>query len=157
MKDSKAFWFGIACTIGGCTQLLDLDQEYRPGQTGTSLGTAGGAGDGGTGGTGGSEDAQANGSACGTANECASGFCIDGVCCSTACLDRCKECDVIGVVGTCVNVPLGQEDLVATTMCTGVNSCNGAGKCLLDNGQSCNNNGKCASGNCTGNPKTCQP
>lgn len=118
---------------------------------------AGSAGDGGTGGTGGSAGAQANGLACSTVTECASGFCIDGVCCGTACLDTCEACNITGVVGTCVNVPLGQEDLVATTMCTGVNSCNGAGKCLLDNGQSCNNGNQCASDNCTGNPKTCQP
>jgi hypothetical protein len=98
-----------------------------------------------------------NGQACAGTNQCASGNCIDGVCCNTSCLTTCQACNITGSVGSCVNVPQYQEDPVATTACQGVNSCNGAGVCALDNGQACNNNTSCASNNCTGMPKTCQP
>src|SRR5579863_6333027 len=32
------------------------------------------------------------GDACGCAADCASNFCVDGVCCNTACTDTCKSC-----------------------------------------------------------------
>jgi len=89
-----------------------------------------------------------NGQTCAAPGECLSGTCIDGVCCGTACLGTCQACNVAGALGTCVNVPMGQEDLVATTTCTGLYSCNGAGACLLDPGQPCNINTECASNNC---------
>lgn len=285
MKISKSFWIGILCGIGGCTQILDLDQEYGPNQTGNSGGSAnGGAGGmgaaGGSAGAGGSplctidmdcpapasscmtvkcmanacvtsnlpagasctadgslvcdangicgecnqpsdctklpadDECQTrtctnhvcgqtfaaantklvnqasgdcvdaycdgsgktttqvnsmdlpednnrmgtckkdNGQTCAAGGDCASNICIDGVCCNTACLGTCQACNVMGTVGTCVNVPLGQEDAVATTACTGVNSCNGAGACLLDSGQPCMMNSECVSNNCTA--MTCQ-
>ena len=91
---------------------------------------------------------------CSTGSQCGSGMCIDGVCCSSTCLGTCQACNITGNLGTCANVPLGQEDPIATTACTGVFSCNGAGACLLDNGQPCMNNGECVSNNCTA--MTCQ-
>jgi hypothetical protein len=100
---------------------------------------------------------RSNGQACVLAVECTSGFCIDGVCCDSGCLATCRSCNVAGLVGSCVNVPLGEEDPVATTACNGVRACNGKGTCLLDNGQNCNNNAQCVSNKCLGIPKTCQP
>lgn len=97
-----------------------------------------------------------SGQSCSNAGDCLNAFCIDGVCCNSACLATCQACDVTGLIGTCVNVLSGQEDPIATTACTGVNSCNGAGACLLDNGQPCMNNTQCVSNNCTGMPLTCQ-
>jgi MYXO-CTERM domain-containing protein len=44
------------------------------------------------------------GEPCGGANECESGFCVDGVCCKTACGAQCEACDVAGSVGTCTPV-----------------------------------------------------
>jgi len=93
---------------------------------------------------------------CTLAGQCGSGICIDGVCCNGSCLSTCQSCNVAGMVGTCANVLSGQEDPVATTACTGVNSCNGAGMCLLDNGQPCTGSTQCFSNNCTGMPMTCQ-
>lgn len=95
-----------------------------------------------------------NGQTCASASECLSTNCIDGACCGMACLGTCQACNVAGLLGTCVNMPQGQEDPVATTACTGVYSCNGAGLCLLDPGQTCTLNTECASNNCLG--MTCQ-
>ncbi|HVU05045.1 MAG TPA: MYXO-CTERM sorting domain-containing protein [Polyangiaceae bacterium] len=41
------------------------------------------------------------GEACGSAVECKSGFCVDKVCCDSACGDQCAACDVEGKEGTC--------------------------------------------------------
>jgi hypothetical protein len=47
------------------------------------------------------EPKKANGTACGTNAECTSAFCVDGVCCNTACGAACQACNVAGSVGTC--------------------------------------------------------
>jgi len=47
------------------------------------------------------------GTECDRARECASGFCVDGVCCNSACDSQCQACDVTGFVGVCVQVPSG--------------------------------------------------
>jgi len=42
------------------------------------------------------------GKACGTNNKaCASGFCVDGVCCTTNACAACNKCDIAGKEGTC--------------------------------------------------------
>ncbi len=94
----------------------------------------------------------ANGNTCSATNQCTSGACVDSVCCNTGCAGTCQACNVMGSVGTCTNVPLGQDD---AGTCTGVNSCNGAGACLLDAGQPCTLSTECVSNNCLG--MICQP
>jgi hypothetical protein len=61
------------------------------------------------------------GSACNGASQCASGNCIDGVCCDVACNGQCQACNLVGSIGTCSTVtgaPIG-----------GRPSCGGAGVC----------------------------
>ncbi len=48
--------------------------------------------------------------ACTNNNQCGTGFCVDGVCCNTACDAACKACDVMGSEGTCSNAAEGMQD-----------------------------------------------
>lgn len=48
----------------------------------------------------------AAGDRCSSADECASTFCINGVCCATDCSGRRDRCDQPGDVGNCVPLPL---------------------------------------------------
>jgi hypothetical protein len=46
------------------------------------------------------------GAPCTTSSQCNEpGFCVDGVCCSSACTELCAACDVPGSVGTCSAAP----------------------------------------------------
>lgn len=47
---------------------------------------------------------QNNGQPCVTASQCQSGFCVDGVCCDSACEGACVACDLGPNVGTCTAV-----------------------------------------------------
>src|SRR5207245_8824783 len=65
------------------------------------------------------------GVACGGTNQCASGQCVDGVCCATACSGQCQACDVPGSAGTCTNVigaPRGARQACASdgSACGGI-------------------------------------
>jgi hypothetical protein len=48
-----------------------------------------------------------NGEACSCDKDCHSGFCVDGVCCNTACTGTCMACNVQGSPGICAFVPVG--------------------------------------------------
>lgn len=67
---------------------------------------------------------QRLGTACEAGEECATGYCTDGVCCSTA---SCPPCQTCGSSGACVPAPSG-------TACTAPHAsaaaCDGNGSCL---------------------------
>ena len=89
-----------------------------------------------------------NGEGCtaASASTCASGFCVDGVCCgSTACAGLCQSCNVAGSEGTCVSVKAGTE---VVGSCSAGDACDGFGNCMIKNGQACSSAGACASGHC---------
>ena len=76
------------------------------------------------------------GEACGCASDCTSNFCVDGVCCSTACTEACKTCAAAGSAGTCTFViagttPRDQSACVAAaaSTCGFDGTCDGAGGC----------------------------
>ncbi len=74
---------------------------------------------------------RANGMVCGAAGSCASGSCVNDVCCTTTSCGSCQRCDLNGA-GTCSAVAEGQPDPL--------------NMCLDQGGASCGNNGVCGAG-----------
>jgi hypothetical protein len=78
--------------------------------------------------------ALANGQACTAATACKSGFCVDGVCCESACTGACLTCNGSGTAGSCIpadrgtNPRSGCTDMGAAT-CGTDGTCDGAGSC----------------------------
>jgi hypothetical protein len=72
------------------------------------------------------------GQACAVGSSCASGFCVDGVCCGTSTCGTCQACNVVGN-GTCANVASGAADphvrCTPNPPCGNTGNCNGAGAC----------------------------
>ena len=88
-----------------------------------------------------------NGEGCtaATASTCASGFCVDGVCCaSAACSGTCQSCSVAGYEGTCTVAAGGTE---VPGSCPG-QACDSSGSCNAKNGTACSSASTCASGFC---------
>jgi hypothetical protein len=85
------------------------------------------------------------GRACSTANSCASGNCVDGVCCASAGCGTCQSCAVPDSVGACAPVAKLEED---PDTCTGDRACNGLGGCQLRNGAACGDDSACLSRAC---------
>ncbi len=53
---------------------------------------------------------QGQGGYCDEPSDCDSSlYCVDNVCCNTACNGSCQACDLSGSVGTCSDVPNGQD------------------------------------------------
>jgi hypothetical protein len=48
---------------------------------------------------------KSNGTVCGAASDCDTGFCVDGVCCAEACGGACASCSLEGNKGACVPYP----------------------------------------------------
>jgi hypothetical protein len=61
---------------------------------------------------------QINGTPCGAAADCKSGFCVDGVCCDVGTCDGCYACSVPGAEGTCCG-----------SLSCAIGGCDGAGAC----------------------------
>jgi hypothetical protein len=103
---------------------------------------------------------RTNGETCGSAIECASGFCVDGVCCDTACGDGdttdCQACSIAkgaSADGACAPVAKGTECRKKTGECDAAETCDGAAvECPADSsipdGAQCSG-GTCAAGVCS--------
>jgi hypothetical protein len=90
---------------------------------------------------------QANGTTCTLASQCASGNCVDGYCCGTACGGACDVCNKAGSLGTCSPAAAG----TAGSPSCGAYTCQGASTCPT----SCTSSSQCASGySCVGNACT---
>ncbi|HEY0715555.1 MAG TPA: PA14 domain-containing protein [Polyangia bacterium] len=115
-----------ACPAGGCAD-----------------GGAGGGGSGGAGPQDGNSDVPLPdtaplrlepGSACTGADECLSGFCVDGVCCLSDCDGICRSCKLPGKLGICSDVengadPEGECAEQAASTCGTDGTCDGLGAC----------------------------
>jgi hypothetical protein len=74
-----------------------------------------------------------NGLACSSNLECASGFCIDGVCCNAVCSGPCVSCNQAGHVGACTPYQAGSDPQAECGQGDGVckSTCDGAGSCAF--------------------------
>ena len=73
---------------------------------------------------------KTNGQACACASDCASGFCVDGVCCNTACTAGCMTCKAEESPGVCVGIqPGGTPRTASTCVATPESECGLDGKC----------------------------
>jgi hypothetical protein len=89
-----------------------------------------------------------NGEGCtaATATSCASGFCVDGVCCAVAsCSGVCQSCAVAGHESTCSQAAAGAE---IPGSCADGQACDGSGSYKAKNGTVCSGASVCASGFC---------
>ena len=89
-----------------------------------------------------------NGEGCtaATATSCASGFCVEGVCCAVAsCSGVCQSCAVAGHQGTCSQAAAGTE---ISGSCADGQACDGSGNCKAKSGTACSSASVCASGFC---------
>jgi hypothetical protein len=112
------------------------------------------------------------GSTCSGGTDCGSGFCVDGVCCSTTCTEQCQACDVPGQAGTCAIVagsPHGSRTPCLSSgpgcggTCDGMNggacsyppkgtSCGTTCSDSQETDSTCDGNGTCV----VGQPATCR-
>ena len=70
------------------------------------------------------------GAPCGENSDCSSDFCVDGVCCESACDGLCAQCDQPGAQGQCkfrFNGTDAEDECAGTGLCGGV--CDGGGSC----------------------------
>jgi MYXO-CTERM domain-containing protein len=72
-----------------------------------------------------------NGVVCSSASVCASGFCVDGVCCESACDGRCVSCNQAARAGKCSGYAAGSdpENDCGRGQPPCRSTCNGAGAC----------------------------
>jgi hypothetical protein len=88
------------------------------------------------------------GEACASPDECETGFCIDGYCCTETCTGVCRACDWPGYLGMCIDVPAYSTDGDHDPPCEGDYACDGGGACLLKDGESCTASSECISRQC---------
>ena len=100
-----------------------------------------------------SSESKPLGYGCSANSECASDFCVDGVCCESACDQQCFTCHLTGAFGTCLPQFVG-DDLIASQPCTGAKTCtldlssSTLSGCKLKDLQKCSSDSECASGSC---------
>ena len=86
------------------------------------------------------------GRACVSPSECATGNCVDGVCCGSAACGPCQSCAMPGLEGTCAVVAKFTDD--GDSGCSGERTCDGLGMCRFQNGTGCAANDQCTSLHC---------
>jgi hypothetical protein len=91
---------------------------------------------------------KCDGDTCGMDKDCAGHPCIDKICCATTCTGICRACNVVGSLGKCSNVLVGDMD-PGTCMDPAL-ACDGASNCKTNTGKACAVNSDCASNTCLG-------
>jgi hypothetical protein len=95
-----------------------------------------------------------NGTRCQQNGDCGSGYCVDGVCCQSACSGVCQACDNPGSEGLCLSVVEGQDpdnecDEQPATSCGRDGMCDGHGACRRYPAGTA-----CSAGSCRGDVET---
>ena len=121
--------YGIVALLGAmataaCGSSSDTDTSTGSGDGPTSSGVGAMGGSGGAAGHGGGSGG-ASAPNCDTADQCQSGYCVDGVCCDAACDGVCVGCHEAGAVGVCSASEAGSNE---ANECGG-GVCDGAGQC----------------------------
>jgi hypothetical protein len=101
-------------------------------------------------------DPSTQGSSCSLGGECETGYCVDGVCCDSACDGTCQACSQqrkgSGLDGQCGALSAGQPDAACAKgspdACEQSGTCDGAGNCARYEGTPCLGSGICAAGKC---------
>jgi hypothetical protein len=91
--------------------------------------------------------------ACANDAECPSGHCVEGVCCDTACTDRCHSCALLASPGKCTLEPIGvdlKQECGPAYTCLG--TCGAGGECI-----GAGKGTMCARNRCTGPSKGVGP
>ncbi|HXI55627.1 MAG TPA: PA14 domain-containing protein [Polyangia bacterium] len=121
---------------GGADRPQDMSVDFAGGTGGSSTRPdSGDDPDGGSGGGGMPVDQRKTlGVSCAANDDCRSGFCVDGVCCSEVCTGACLSCAIKGSVGHCIPAEIGTDPRdqcpdqgLASCGTDGV--CDGAGAC----------------------------
>jgi len=122
-------WIGdpVSATVGAGTPVAVNLVLRHNGQATVSIDFDNGP-DGGSGG------GRPNGAACAAPSDCQSAFCVDGVCCDSACTGTCLSCNTTGGAGHCTPVPAGQDPRNACAdqgapSCGTNGACDGTGAC----------------------------
>ncbi|HVR61141.1 MAG TPA: hypothetical protein VMU50_04540 [Polyangia bacterium] len=142
--------FGVAIGISACKQ---GDRTLSAGEAGpaaasidgaaanaTGTGGLGGGGAGAGDGPGGASQPSPPGQPgqpCAGPTDCGSSFCVDGVCCTTACDGVCMTCAAPGSAGACTFVPALDKPArpsecpadAGPSLCGNTGTCDGAGRC----------------------------
>jgi len=82
---------------------------------------------------------------CSGAVQCDSGYCVDGVCCTTPCSGACQACNLTDD-GTCITVPNGYE-CADNDLCDGTEVCQN-GQCVDGQPLNCVNSNPCTADSC---------
>ena len=134
-----------SCTGGGgtCVQVISADDDSCNGtQSCDASGTC----------------RKKTGQTCSANSDCLSAFCVDGVCCNSACNGQCQMCNLSGSAGTCSftsGAPRSGQPCAGSGTCAG--TCGGSSaSCVYPGGSMscgqpvCSNGTAMATGTCNG-------
>jgi hypothetical protein len=103
----------FGCSTGACNTKCSSDSDCQTGHACVA----------------GSCGLKQSGQTCAKGAECASTFCVDGVCCGDACQGACRTCALPSSMGRCSSVPVGAGDPRGTCVDQGVSTCGNDGVC----------------------------
>jgi hypothetical protein len=105
----------FGCAGGACNSVCARDQDCAPGQVCDPVAHSCGK--------------KGQGQPCSVGTECQKGFCVDGVCCDSACQGPCRSCVLGQTPGRCTDTPAGAVDPRGSCKDLGASKCDTDGTC----------------------------